>query len=339
MSNVSGYNRKRGRTLLIVEGNHEKNVLFRILFRLFPELSIDIHDVWIYGTNIYKLYQDIVKEYGDGWNQDDIDLPLLLSEKRGFEKCHKTDFVNIFLIFDYERHDPAFSETKIQEMQNYFHDSTDNGKLYLNYPMIESYQDVKSTSDQDYIDKWIPVTLQPGNKYKETVRDSFIGKIVDYPRKIRDLTEERFHLVDPNQLNKVTDYILNYNGNSNLEENLHHMLAGYIPDKDQITLINQIKVLIRQVGYGSGLNYWENTRNLFRELIGLNIDKAFRIQFGKGKWLAFQESLEDKYEQIEENAILEVQNEAGRDSEIGIIWVLNTCIMLVAEYNFRLIKG
>ena len=44
--------RKRGQTLLIVEGYHEKNVLFKLLFECFPEINIDIDDVWIYGTNI-----------------------------------------------------------------------------------------------------------------------------------------------------------------------------------------------------------------------------------------------------------------------------------------------
>ena len=32
--------RKRGQTLIIVEGNHEKNELFQSLFNSFPELSI-----------------------------------------------------------------------------------------------------------------------------------------------------------------------------------------------------------------------------------------------------------------------------------------------------------
>lgn len=60
--------RKRGQTLLIVEGYHEKNALFKLLFECFPEINIDIDDVWIYGTNIYLLYEDIVKEYGENLN-------------------------------------------------------------------------------------------------------------------------------------------------------------------------------------------------------------------------------------------------------------------------------
>ena len=105
-------------------------------------LNIDINDVWIYGTNIYKLYEDIVREYGNDWAKDriDVDLPFVISKKEHMETVYyRNDFTNIILVFDYERHDPAFSEEKILEMQHCFEDSTDMGKLYLNYPMIESY--------------------------------------------------------------------------------------------------------------------------------------------------------------------------------------------------------
>lgn len=40
--------RQRNRSLLIVEGKHEKNQLFWLIFQCFPELDIDIEDVWIY---------------------------------------------------------------------------------------------------------------------------------------------------------------------------------------------------------------------------------------------------------------------------------------------------
>lgn len=57
----------RSQTLLIVEGNHERNKLFWLIFRCFPEMNIEMDNVWIYGTNIYLLYEDIVKEYGSDW--------------------------------------------------------------------------------------------------------------------------------------------------------------------------------------------------------------------------------------------------------------------------------
>lgn len=90
-------------------------------------------DLW---HNIYRLYEDITKEYGDTWADDeiDIDLPFVISKKTNPEDIrYKNDFTNIILIFDYERHDTYFSEQKILDMQRIFEDSADMGKLYLNY--------------------------------------------------------------------------------------------------------------------------------------------------------------------------------------------------------------
>ena len=130
--------RQRNQSLLIVEGNHEKNKLFWLIFNCFPEMNIHMEDIWIYGTNIYLLYDDIEKEYGTGWGElnDDIDLPFVISKKQHMDElCYKENFTNIFIVFDYERHDVNFSEEKIVKMQKYFYDETDMGKLYLNYTM------------------------------------------------------------------------------------------------------------------------------------------------------------------------------------------------------------
>ncbi len=84
MNRYAAEARSRKRCLLIVEGHHEKNELFRLVFECFPELDIDIGSVWIYGTNIYMLYEDIVKEYGCSWAEEgiDIDLPFVISKRR-----------------------------------------------------------------------------------------------------------------------------------------------------------------------------------------------------------------------------------------------------------------
>lgn len=167
--------RQRNRSLLIVEGKHEKNQLFWLIFQCFPELDIDIEDVWI-----YKLYEDIEKEYGAEWDEEDIDLPFVISKKEQSPTlCYKKDFTNVILVFDYERHDPQFSISKIEKMQKCFNDSTDMGKLYLNYPMNESYLHVKALPDITYIERKIPITLQPGDRYKGLVKkESVIVKLI-----------------------------------------------------------------------------------------------------------------------------------------------------------------
>ena len=42
--------------------------------------------------------------------------------------------------------------------------TADMGKLYINYPMIESYQHLCSFEDGEYAERQVSVTLQPGKK-------------------------------------------------------------------------------------------------------------------------------------------------------------------------------
>ena len=219
--------RKRGQNLLIVEGDHEKNVLYKLLFHCFPEININMDDIWIYGTNIYILYNDIVKEYGETWFEDDIDLPFVISKKKYPDEVrHKDDFVNIILVFDYERHDPLFSESKINAMQSYFYDMADVGQLYINYPMIESYQDVSSLQDDDYINKSIPVNINPGKKYKAMVRNTntIVNNIVEFPQKLHEILKLRFSLSDENLCGNCVAQILDLSSPATLLSDIEEVL-------------------------------------------------------------------------------------------------------------------
>lgn len=61
-----------------------KNELFWLVFKCYPELHVDMENIWIYGTNIYMLYEDIIREYGDDWENEwtDIDLPFVISKEK-----------------------------------------------------------------------------------------------------------------------------------------------------------------------------------------------------------------------------------------------------------------
>ena len=202
--------RKRGRTLLVVEGKTEREELYKKLFHCFSEMNITDESIWIYGTNIYNLYADIESEYGENWYEDhynDVDLPWLLSyDKEDMEHCDRSDFKNIYLIFDYERHDPRFDENKILRMQNYFNDATNNGQLYINYPMLESYKDLDELPvDKKYCEKRIPASLARGASYKNSVRDTIIGRNIELPDRITKILED---YVGKKEADKFCDYVL-----------------------------------------------------------------------------------------------------------------------------------
>ena len=339
MNNYIGEARKRSQNLLIVEGKHEKDELFKLLFQCFPEMKISRDDIWIYGTNIYMLYDDIVKEYGEQWEKDDIDLPFVISKKQGMVPLrYKEDFTNIMLVFDYERHDTNFSEDKIIRMQKSFMDSTDMGKLYINYPMIESYQHLCSLPDRSYSVRKIPVSLQPGKKYKSLVRkESVIEKFFEYPQRLNDLLKEHFEISDNEKREECCEKILNIESDENIHGQLHSILSGIISEKWEDTANYQIADMIKKVKYvNAGQTYWNYMRDIFRQIILHNIFKALRVQYNID--IIDKKECRDDFEKIDLNEILNIQNAVSKDDERGFIWILCTCVFIVPEYNFSLVS-
>lgn len=332
--------RHRTRTLLVVEGHHEKEKLFWLLLKCFPEINIRYEDILIYGTNVYELYQYIVGEYGEDWDDGsyDVDLPRIVSKRLNISPVlNKRDFTNIVLIFDYERHDPDFSEDKLTRLQDYFHEASEEGQLYVNYPMIESYQHIESLRDNDYENRKISVTLQPGQKYKNLTKDTLVAKLVRLPQKMFEILNERFNLVDEGVCNNSVEALLNIKTSENLMDQIEGILRGGLSETHLATAKYQMADLIRKTGYADlGLTYYEYARNVLTQIILYNISKANKLL--NGIYDITNERYRNVFFSIDWSEILDVQNTASRDPVMGIIWVLNTCVTFVPEYNFGLLS-
>lgn len=340
MNEYEGEGRQRGKTLLVVEGDHEKNELLGLIFRCFPELDIEMENVWVYSTNIYMLYENIEDEYGTGWIDDDIDLPFVVSRKQGKAPyCYKQDFTNIFLIFDYERHDIKFSETRILEMQDYFTDAADMGKLYINYPMIESYQHFCTLPDADFINRRVPVSLQPGKKYKELVRcETVIGGLVDFPHKIENFLRRCLGENTVQICGECCEILLSVSKEDDIEIGVDRVLKEIQGDEIRQTAKHYFTKLLMKTGYVQNRKtYWMFMRNIFQQIIIHNIIKAYKIQ--REQEQIEQYKYKDYFEKLDLVEILKEQNKSSGDLQNGFIWVLNTCVFLVAEFNFLLVLG
>lgn len=340
MNNYRGELRKRSQTLLIVEGHHEKNKLFWLIFKCFPEINIDMDEVWIYGTNIYQLYDDIAKEYGDEWAKEsnDIDLPFVISKKKHPDRLrYKEDFTNIILVFDYERHDTKFSEKKILEMQNCFVDATDMGKLYINYPMIESYKHLQQLPDFNFSERKILASLQPGEKYKLLVKqESILSPIIDFPHRIDNLLEKHFNVSDKDKREMCCNKILEISSISDIENVIHNALRGVIDDIRLPTAKYMLADWVRNNNYAcENQTYWIYMKSVIQQIIIHNICKANRILYEE--YLIPEDEYRECFERIDLAEILKEQNLVSKDFKNGFIWVLNTCVFFVAEYNFKLL--
>ncbi|MBF4693528.1 hypothetical protein [Fusibacter ferrireducens] len=329
--------RRRRRQLFIVEGDHEKYELMQLLLKCYPELEVNLDDIIVYKTNIYMFYKDIEKKYSDGWDEDQIDLPWIISKNMDWEPLYKKDFTNILLIFDYERHDPNFSEEKIMIMQQYFNDVTNVGQLYLNYPMVESYQHLLQIPDREYIHRTIPVGLQPGQKYKSLIKDTMIAKSVNLPIKIKEILSQRFQLSDHEACNSCVEQLLQINDTKDLKEQIEEVLSDVLGINDLKTAKHQLADTLMRIGYlDSGVTYYGYMRKLFNHIIGHNIWKAHRIQSGE---FEFSDSMiKEWFRNLKLDIILSVQNHVSRDTENGFIWILNTCVFLIPDYNFDLVE-
>lgn len=114
--------------------------------------------VCTYNTNIYGLYSHMMR-LGDG-----ADIVSCLKSRNTDSQAEimqyrSQDFAEIFLFFDYDfHHHPSGQSLNIdknirmvKEMLSYFDDETDNGKLYINYPMVESLNYTKKLPDTNYV--------------------------------------------------------------------------------------------------------------------------------------------------------------------------------------------
>lgn len=331
--------RFRSRALLIVEGEHEKDVLFHALLKCFPELSIQDKNIWIYSTNIYMLYQDIEQEYGTDWDRQDVDLPFLIAQNQNLpDRPRMTDFTNIILVFDYERQDPYFSEEKICRLQTYFSDPADMGKLYLNYPMVESYLHFYSIPDPGFMALKFPASLNRGSEYKRLLHDTIVSKAMGFPDKLDRLLKNVLGIVDDAERRNDREMMLACNSIETIRRTIDIIIAG-ISDKDRAkTGEHYLPLLISQSPYTSErLSYWQYMRKMFIEIILHNISKASYITNGNYELQKDQFELYFKNMRLEQ--ILLLQNEASRDVQNGYIWVLNTCVFIVADYRFSLVQA
>lgn len=330
--------RDRQRHLFIVEGNHEKNELLSLLLQCFPEMKIKEENIIIYGTNIFALNARLIKEYGIDWESTDVDLPYIVSKMKDLGTTwHKDNFIDIFLIFDYERQDTYFSDETIRKMQQYFSDETDMGKLYINYPMVESYLDSFDGLQQPFAEKRVLLPLKRGKSYKSQVANSPILKAVELPQIVDDILEKECGIGDDPIRKKCVEEILALKENDTLIENIQNILAGKATENSLETKKRLICSKIKEIGYTEqNTTYLAYMRNEFCKIICRSIRKANLIQ--NGNYNISDAQLKQSLIDMSAMKILQEQNRCSEDEQNGFIWVLNTSVLIVPDYAFDLVK-
>lgn len=159
-------NTAKSKILVLVEGQKTDPKLMKHLLDTYG--ISQSHEIVSYNTNIYTLYNEMFRD-GD---PDSMDILQILKEREKDESVRtllNQRFSDILLIFDLDPQDPLYAPEKVISMMQYFVESSDMGKLYLNYPMVESFYHMKSIPDEDYNSYTVSLAELVAKQYKARV--------------------------------------------------------------------------------------------------------------------------------------------------------------------------
>lgn len=163
--------------LFVFEGaNREPEIFESIEATYFSTPRDGNRVVFTYNTNIYSLYSHMSR-LGPGADIVDCIKSRAADPNAEIMKYRSDDFAEIYLFFDYDFHHHPSGQSlnidvninKVLSMATYFNDETGSGKLYVNYPMIESLNYTKALPDTRYFR--YTATVEESKQFKKLTND------------------------------------------------------------------------------------------------------------------------------------------------------------------------
>lgn len=121
-----------------------------------------------YNTNLHTLAEHLERYYPDF--DDYVDVLGVLKELEQDKERRDIligKYTDIFYIFDFDPYNDVLHFDTIAKLFQCLNDSTDQGKLFINYPMLESYKHLNKMPDHDFKDRTVKV--KDGSSYKQRV--------------------------------------------------------------------------------------------------------------------------------------------------------------------------
>lgn len=157
--------------LFIVEGEDRDYRFVEEMKRCFFKGRYETRTIAIPASqNIYMLYNQLREE------EYEIDVVELLrdtvpSAEDVLKDVSRQDIDEVFLFFDYDahqnnlKHSESDDEDVLREMLDFFDNETENGKLYVSYPMVEALYDYMDESCEAFSDCF--VSMKELSEYKK----------------------------------------------------------------------------------------------------------------------------------------------------------------------------
>ena len=155
--------------VFIVEGeNREPQIIDNISKIFFSRGNYTVITLPA-GENIYMLWKQL--------KEDDFDTDVIevlresnVEIRKQLTGLSRNDFSEVYLFFDYDAHqtnlEKSVNEDIIRQMLESFDNETENGKLYISYPMVEALRDYEHGKCGNGIDCF--VEIQELGNYKNT---------------------------------------------------------------------------------------------------------------------------------------------------------------------------
>lgn len=146
-----------------LESKNVKNIAEKML-----SLTEENYEIISNDTVIYELFEDL---------RDDPDLSLVgyLKAKDKITlnpgELSKEAFSQIYLIFDFDPHYEKYSDDDIREMLQFFDNETENGKLYINYPMFEATFYIDDFENPKRLYEMVSISECNGRCFKKRVKE------------------------------------------------------------------------------------------------------------------------------------------------------------------------
>lgn len=171
----------KGRIAFIFEGERrELNYCKKLVSAFFP--GREVEQLLLHADeNIYMLYEELCAD--ESLNVIDVVRERNKENAKALEGKSAQDFQEVYLFFDLDRHQDNIptesavtAEELIGKMLAFFDNETEQGKLYISYPMCEALRDMRKGECAAYYKCRLP--LSESGDYKRLSGDG--NPLVDY---------------------------------------------------------------------------------------------------------------------------------------------------------------
>lgn len=211
--------------LMLTEGKDPDKKLIEDIINKF---QIKGEVIWAKIGTIYAFYKDIKEKYDE--NMDVIRYIKYKYSDKISKEFKASEISYVYLFFDYDLHSKLNEEyeniekiyeriNEISEINSFFENETENGKLYLSFPMIEAYHkpigcnyiykedsfEEKLVNFKDFKKK---IKSEIGNRGIESIKSQYKGIIKFYIHNSEKILGIKFKEIEKNKVLKFQNELL-----------------------------------------------------------------------------------------------------------------------------------